>query len=119
MNITILHARLARDPEVRTTQSGMVMARFSIAVDRYAKKGDARTADFINCLAFSSTAETIAKYCTKGKELIVQGHIQTGSYTTDAGEKRYTTDVVVDRMEFCGSKGESKQESTLGDSIPF
>ena len=118
MNVVILHGRLGKDPDVRTTQSGMVMARFSIAVDRYAKKGDARNADFISCLAFSSTAETIAKYCTKGKELIVQGHIQTGSYTTDAGEKRYTTDVVVDRMEFCG-KSEAKQESTLGDSIPF
>ena len=116
MNVVILHGRLGKDPDVRTTSSGMTMARFSLAVDRYVKRGEERKADFISCLAFSSTADVIGKYCQKGKELLIQGHIQTGSYTTDAGEKRYTTDVIVDKVEFCGSRSESK---SLPDTIPF
>ena len=114
MNIVIIKGRLSRDPEVKTTASGMTVSRFSVAVDRVAKKGEERKADFISCVAFSNTAQTIAKYCTKGKEIALQGHIQTGKYVTESGENRYTTDVIVDRFEFCG-----KADSKPADEVSF
>ena len=117
MNIVIIKGRIARDPEIKTTQSGLMVARFSLAVDRIAKKGEKKTADFISCVAFGVTAETIGKYCEKGKEILINGHIQTGKYTTESGENRYTTDVIVDRFEFCGSKGGGKAEQS--EEVPF
>ena len=86
------------------------MARLTIAVDRYAKAGDERKADFIPCVAWGNTAQFLAKYFNKGKEILCEGRIQTGSYTDKNNEKRYTTDVVLDRVEFCGSKGGNQQE---------
>jgi len=114
MNIVIIKGRLSRDPEVKTTASGMTVSRFSVAVDRVAKKGEERKADFISCVAFSNTAQTVAKYLTKGREVALQGRIQTGSYVADDGSKRYTTDVIVDRFEFCG-----KADSKPADEVPF
>lgn len=122
MNKVILHGRCTRDPEVRTTQSGNMVARLSIAVDRYAKQGEGKKADFIGCVAWGKTAESIGKYFVKGKEILVEGRIQTDSYEAQDGTKRYTTDVVIDRWNFCGSGGE-KRDSGGGfpptDDIPF
>lgn len=103
MNSVVLIGRMTKDPEIRYSQNGgesMAVARFALAVDR--KKKDAG-ADFIGCVAFGKTAETIEKYCNKGKKLGIIGHIQTGSYEKD-GAKVYTTDVIVDQMEFVESK---------------
>ena len=125
MNFVVIHGRVSRDPEIRTTQSGTQFARLSIAVDRYTKAGEERKADFIPCTAWGKTAEFLGKYFTKGKEILAEGRIQTGSYTDDEGKKRYTTDVVLDRVEFCGSKGgakstRSEEEFTVTDDmIPF
>ena len=116
MNKVTLHGRVARDPEVRTTQGGQMVARLSIAVDKYSKDGD-KKADFVPCIAWGKTAEFLGKYFAKGKEILAEGHITTGSYVDDEGKKRYTTDVVLDRVEFCGSKGEAKHDEQ--DSIPF
>ncbi len=102
MNSVTLHGRLSRDPEMRTTQTGKAFARFYVAVDRMTKE---KAADFIPCTAWGQTAELIAKYFNKGKEILLEGRIQTGSYTDKEGNKRYTTDVVANRIEFCGSKG--------------
>ena len=117
MNHVTLHGRISRDPEIRTTQSGTQYARLSIAVDRVTKAGEERKADFIPCLAWGKTAEFLGKYFTKGKEILAEGRIQTGKYTTESGENRYTTDVVIDRVEFCGSKGGEKQ--AVQEEIPF
>ena len=114
MNLFVGKGRISRDPEIKTTASGLMVARFSLAVDRIAKKGEKKTADFIPCVAFGGTAETIGKYCEKGKEILINGHIQTGKYTTESGENRYTTDVIVDRFEFCG-----KADSKPADEVPF
>lgn len=123
MNISIIKGRISRDPEIKTAASGLMIARFSLAVDRIAKKGEKKTADFIPCVAFGTTAETIGKYCEKGKAILVSGHIQTGKYTTESGENRYTTDVIVDRFEFCGSKTMPKGVYIDGDvensEVPF
>jgi len=109
MNKVVLIGRLARDPEVRYSQSetSMAIARFSLAVDRRraANSQDGQTADFISCVAFGRTAEFIEKYFVKGNRIGVYGHIQTGSYTNKDGARVYTTDVVVDEAEFVESKG--------------
>lgn len=109
MNKVILMGRLVRDPEVRYSQGAntMAIARFSIAVDRQFKKDGEPNADFINCIAFGKTAETIEKMVTKGTKLLVEGKWQTGSYTNKDNQKVYTNDCLVERFEFCESKGSS------------
>ena len=104
MNRVVLVGRLTKDPELRTTNSGISQTRFTLAVNRRTAGQDGnREADFISCVAWRGTAEAIAKYLTKGRELAVEGRIQTGSYDAQDGTKRYTTDVVVDNFTFIGS----------------
>lgn len=123
MNRVILMGRLAKDPDVRTTKSGKMFARMTIAVDRFGKD---KGADFINLLAWEKTAEFAGKYLAKGRKILVEGHIQTGSYEAEDGSKRYTFDVGVDRMEFCDSKpadakpAQAEESFTVTDDmIPF
>ena len=99
MNKVVLIGRLTKAIEVRQTtgENPMAVGRTSIAVDRRGNKGEA---DFINLVAFGKTAEAMEKYSDKGKKIAVDGHIQTGSYTNKDGQKVYTTDVVVDNVEF-------------------
>lgn len=105
MNKVILMGRLTRDPEVRYSNGGATVARFSLAVDRkFKQEGDEQTADFINCVSFGKTAEFIEKYFFKGYKMVLEGRIQTGSYINQEGQKVYTTDVVVEQVEFAESK---------------
>lgn len=107
MNNVVLVGRLVRDPEVRYNPNGTGVARFTVACDRRFKREGQPDADFISCVAFGKTAEFLEKYFTKGRLIGLQGSIQTGSYTNKEGQKVYTTDVVVDNVEFVGSKSES------------
>lgn len=119
MNKCMLMGRLTRDPEVRMSGDTAV-ARFSLAVDRRFKKDGEQTADFINCVAFGKTAEFIEKYGRKGTKFVVEGRIQTGSYTNKDGQKVYTTDVVVEQVEFAESKnssGEGGATETSNNSV--
>lgn len=121
MNKVILCGRLVRDPEVRYTQSAnpMAVAKFTLAVDRKNKKdGEQQTADFINCTAFGKTGEVIEKYVTKGTKIAVVGHIQTGSYTNKDGQKVYTTDVVIDELEFCESRSSQQSNDNVSRPAP-
>ena len=114
MNFVVLMGRMARDPQIRTinTQSGdMSVANFTIAVDRTGKD---KGADFISCKAFGKTADAIATYFHKGQRIAVQGSIQTGSYTNKDGVKVYTTDVIVNRWEFCESKQQEAEKKPDG-----
>lgn len=104
MNSVQLLGRLTRDPDVRYADSGSTIARFSLAVDRRFKQEGGETADFINCIAFGKTAEFIEKYFTKGLKIALNGRIQTGSYTNKDNVKVFTTDVVVENVEFAESK---------------
>ena len=114
MNKVILIGRSTRDVDVRYSQGGdnMAIARISLAVDKKFKRDGEQTADFINCIAFGKTAEVIEKYVVKGTKIAVVGHIQTGSYTNKDGQKVYTTDVVIDELEFCESKSNQSQSNT-------
>lgn len=118
MNKVILMGRLTRDPEVRYTQgdNASAVARFSLAVDRRFKKDGEQTADFINCVAFGKTGEFIEKYGRKGTKFVVEGRIQTGSYTNKDGQKVYTTDVVVEQVEFAESKASADGNATNNTS---
>lgn len=109
MNKVILMGRLTRDPEVRYSQGAnqTAVARFSLAVDRRFKRDGEQDADFINCVAFGKTGEFLEKYGRKGTKFVVEGRIQTGSYTNKDGVKVYTTDVVVENVEFAESKNAS------------
>ena len=105
MNKVILMGRLTRDPDVRYSDQSSAVARFTLAVDRRFKRdGDQQTADFISCVAFGKTGEFIERYCHQGTKLVVEGRIQTGSYTNRDGNKVYTTDVVAENVEFAESK---------------
>ena len=108
MNKVILMGRLTRDPEVRYSQgeNATAVARFTLAVDRRFRQGDAST-DFIGCVAFGKNAEFIEKYFRQGTKAVIAGRIQTGSYTNRDGQKVYTTDVVVEEQEFAESKNAS------------
>lgn len=107
MNKWIAKGRLAKNPEIRYTQSGTAVASFTLACDRRKRKDappDAPTADFINCVAWDKLAQTIGNYCGKGKEIAIEAHLQSRSYEDKHGVKRYVTEAVLERMEFCGKK---------------
>lgn len=122
MNKVILMGRLTRDPEVRYSQgeNSMAVARYSMAVDRTGAKEGQPSADFINCVAFGKNGEFAEKFLHKGTKILVEGRIQTGSYTNKDGQKVYTTDIVVEHHEFCESKGTNAPEtSTSSEYIPM
>lgn len=101
MNKVILIGRLTKDPEVSfIPTTGKAVVRFSLAVTRAYKKDEA---DFINCRAFGKTAETIANYITKGRQIAVVGSLRTGSYEDKDGSKKYTTEVWVETFNFIGN----------------
>ena len=128
MNKVVICGRLTRDPERKATQSGMEVARFSLALDRGKDKdGKERGADYPTCVAFGKTAENVNRYVGKGQRLLVEGHLTTGSYEKD-GAKVYTTEVTVDRVEFmerAEKKDEPKKDEPSGgfgelpDDFPF
>lgn len=118
MNKVILMGRLTRDPNITTSQSGqepMKIARFTLAVDRRRSSSNSNqgqpTADFISCVVFGRLADFVEGYLHQGTKVVASGRIQTGSYTNKDGQKVYTTDVVLEDIEFA----ESKSTSSSGD----
>ena len=131
MNKCMIKGRLCADPDVRysKTQKGenLCIARYRIAVNRKTNKDEA---DFIGCVAMGKNGEFAEKYLKKGQEILVIGRIQTGSYTNKDNQKVYTTDVVVEEHEFCGTKAEAPQAEApqavyqsvpedIADDLPF
>lgn len=125
MNNVTLMGRLTRDPELKYSQEGKAYCRFTVAINREFNREEA---DFINCLAFGKTAETIAEWLGKGRRIALHGRIQTGSYENKNGDTVYTTEVVVDRFEFIdSSKTETSKKQTYNrkddvledDDFPF
>ena len=113
MNKVFLIGRLTRDPELRYTGSNTPVATFSLAVNRnFSNQNGEREADFINIVVWRKQAENVAKYCTKGSLVAVEGRIQTRSYDHQDGSKRYVTEVIAEEVEFLSSKpqGENATE---------
>ncbi|MGI6072511.1 MAG: single-stranded DNA-binding protein [Lachnospiraceae bacterium] len=120
MNRVILMGRLTRDPDIRYSQgeSSIAVARFTLAVDRRFKRDGDQSADFISCVAFGKTAEFFEKYIKQGTKICTEGRIQTGSYTNKDGQKVYTTDVVIENVEFAESKAASSGTAGQAQSQP-
>ena len=108
MNSVQLTGRLTRDPEVSYSNNGMSIARFTLAVNRRFKQESGPDADFIRCVAFGKTAEFVEKYFKQGRKMDMTGRIQTGSYTNQEGQKIYTTDIIVETVEFGESKASTE-----------
>lgn len=115
MNNVTLMGRLTADPELRQTQSGISACRFTVAVNRKFKNKntDEYEADFISCIAWRQTAEFVSRYFSKGKMIALTGTLHTGSYTdkNHSDVTHYTTDVIVENVEFCGNKGGNNTSS--------
>ena len=115
LNRVVLVGRLTKDPEFRTTPSGVDVATFTLAVNRnFKSKNGEQQADFINCVAFGRQGEFAEKYLKQGTKIVISGRIQTGSYTNRDGVKVYTTDVVVEEQDFAESKAFASGNETDG-----
>ena len=112
MNKVILKGRLTQTPELKRTASETYVTDFSVAVPRRFNK---EQTDFINCQAWRSTAEFITKYFAKGQEILIIGELHIDKWDKD-GETRYATRVLVDEVEFCGSKAENKSQKDIDTS---
>lgn len=118
MNKVILMGRLTRDPDVRYSQrtdESIAVAHFILAVDRRRKNNavDEQSADFIRCVAFRKTAEFAEKYLRQGIKIVVTGSIRTGNYTNKDGQRIYTTDVLVEELEFAESKSSAELRNPI------
>lgn len=117
INNVVLMGRLVATPELRSTSTGVSVTSFTIAVERsFAKQGEQRQTDFIDCVAWNKTAENITKYFQKGSMIAITGNIQTRNYEDKNGNKRKAVEVIADNFSFCGSKAETG--TTGGYSAP-
>lgn len=128
MNKFICNARLTKDVEVKVTQNNTKIANISVAVRRNYKNAEGvYESDFFNCVAFGNQAEFLEKYFKKGQEILISGHLQNRSWETESGEKRYATDIVIETVDFIGSKQTNNElpkevevkEEDGSDSLPF
>lgn len=103
--------RLVRDPELNTTNSGIAVCRFTVAVNRPYQKDKEQQADFINVTAWRGTAEFVSKYFSKGSVIIVEGKLQNNDYTDKEGVKHYSMQVVADNVNFGGGKSENTSQA--------
>ena len=117
MNQVVLIGRLTKDPELKFTSANQTaVVNFTLAVDRPFSKE--KEADFIRIIAFGKSAENCGNYLAKGSMVGIQGRIQTGSYETKDGDKRFTTDVVADRVEFLSKAATTKKDAGSEDPVP-
>lgn len=113
MNRVCLVGRITAKPELRYTGSNIPYTRFSLAVNRTFNNAQGeREADFINIIVWRRQAENIVNYLDKGSQVSIDGRIQTGSYTDKDGNKRYTTDVVADNVQFLDSRRSAEQRTS-------
>lgn len=119
MNKVLLCGNLTKDVELSTTNSGVSVGRFTIAVSRaYANQDGERETDFINIIVWRNTADNCAKFLKKGSKALVEGELHIRSYENNDGEKRYATEVVADRVEFVGQKASGSANDEGGNEHP-
>ena len=122
LNHIVIHGRLTKDPEFKTTPSGVSVCNFTVAVDRsYVKQGEERQADFFDCVAWRGLADMVARYFSKGKEIVVYGEMQSRKWQDDNGNKRTAWDLIASGVDFCGNKGNSSNENVsapVADAAP-
>ena len=108
LNKVIIGGRLTAEPELKTTQSGISVVSFSVAVNRKTKPGEEQKTDFFNITAWRQTAEFVSRYFHKGSSICIVGSLQTSSWTNQKGEKQYRTDIVADEVMFVDSKSDNE-----------
>lgn len=119
LNTAVIMGRLVADPELRTTQTGLSVTSFTVAVDRnYQRAGADRQTDFINVVAWRQTAEFVSRYFRKGSMIAVEGSIQTRNYEDRNGNKRTAVEIVANNVSFCGSKSETGTQGAQHDYAP-
>lgn len=129
MNKVILMGRLTREPQIQYTKGNtlIVIARYTLAVNRRWKQQGQPEADFVNCVMFGKTAEFAAQYLTKGQQIAVTGRLQVRSWDDENGKKQWSTEVVVEEHYFAESKSKQIQNENTGfypseendDDLPF
>lgn len=120
INRTVLVGRLVRDPEYRTTPSGVQVATFTLAVNRtFTNQQGEREADYINCVVFRKTAENVNQYLSKGKLAGVDGRLQSRSYENKEGQKVFVTEVVCDNVQFLEPKGSQNGSNSYQNGTSY
>ncbi len=118
---TIIAGNLGTDPEMRSTQNGVNVANFSVAVSR--GWGENKKTEWYNVVAWKTLAETAEKYLKKGSKVLVEGEMETRSWDKDDGTKGYSTELIANRIQFLESRADSEQNNNVGDSadsdVPF
>ena len=117
MNKVFLIGRLSRDPELRHTTSGMPVCQINVAISRPVSQGSEPQTDFINVVVWNKQAENVARYLSKGRQIAVEGRIQTRNYDNNEGKRTYVTEVIASNVEFLGSANDNNRSNT--NSNPF
>ena len=115
LNKVFIMGRLTRDPELRHTQSGASVSSFTLAVDRNGKE---KTTDFIDCVAWKSTADFVSSYFAKGRMAVVEGRLQIREWTDKSGDKRRTAEVIADNVYFGDNKKDADPLDTFARNHP-
>lgn len=121
MNNIVLLGRLTKDAEIRSTQSGKVVASFTLAVDRPYTQNGKREADFIACQIWGKSAEVLGKSVHKGQRVLLEGRLQIRQYTDKNGNKRTAAEVVAERFEYIERKEQTEPQGmeNFGQQMPF
>lgn len=115
INRVVLVGRLTKSPDLRKTQNGTSVCKFTLAVNRRVTGQGQPDADFISCVAWNKTADLMLQYLNKGSLIGIEGRLQTGRFTNNNGETIYTCDVMVDTLQFLDPK---KSEEQNGNQVP-
>ena len=117
MNKVFLIGRLSRDPELRHTTSGTAVCQINVAISRPVTQGSEPQTDFINVVVWNKQAENVARYLSKGRQIAIEGRIQTRNYDNAEGKRTYVTEVIASNVEFLGSANDNNRTNT--NSNPF
>ena len=107
INRVVIQGRVCNDIELRQTPGGTMVTAFAVAVDRYAKAGEERKADFLDVVCWGKTAEFASRYFAKGRMLAIDGRLQARTWEDKDGNRRKSTEIVADTLHFCGEKAET------------
>ena len=113
MNKVFLIGRLSRDPELRHTTSGMAVCQINVAISRPVTQGSEPQTDFINVVVWNKQAENVARYLSKGRQIAIEGRIQTRNYDNNEGKRTYVTEVIASNVEFLGSANDNRTNNTM------
>lgn len=110
-NHIVVHGRLTADPELKQTQSGVSVCRFTVAVDRSYKNGEEKLTDFFTVVCWRGLADMVSKYFAKGKEILVSGEMQSQKWQDNEGNNRTSWEIMANSVDFCGSKSDNKTDN--------